>query len=124
MQNELGIQNNKLNKICSFMLKRCNYCMILIIFIVNPSEFAYSSSQGTVTKGGSDCLCSSHRVAFALSSLLQTGGGERLSCNHLYVTSNFHVSNSALFIHTFNMCTPSTVCEENWLVLLRTSARR
>ena len=41
-------------------------------FIVNPSEFAYSSSQGTVTKGSSDCLCSSHRVAIALSSLLQT----------------------------------------------------
>jgi len=23
------------------MLKRCNYCMILLIFIVNTSEFAY-----------------------------------------------------------------------------------
>jgi len=23
------------------MLKRCNYCMVLIIFIVNTSEFAY-----------------------------------------------------------------------------------
>jgi len=58
---------------CPFMLKRCNYCMILIIFIVNTSEFAcFFFKSGEVTKGGSDCLCSSHRVAFVLSSLSQT----------------------------------------------------
>jgi len=47
--------------------------MILIIFIVNTSEFAYFFfKSGKVTNGGTDCLCSSHRVAFALSSLTQT----------------------------------------------------
>jgi len=69
------------------MLKRCNYYIILIIFIVNTSEFAYFFFQfGTVTKGGSDCcLCSSHRVALALSTELfvTNCGGERLQCNHL-----------------------------------------
>jgi len=46
--------------------------MILIIFIVNTSEFAYIFfKSGEVTKGGSDCLCSSHWVAFALSCLSQ-----------------------------------------------------
>jgi len=39
--------------------------MILIIFIVNASEFAYFFNLGKVRKGGSDCLCSSHHVAFA-----------------------------------------------------------
>jgi len=28
-------------QVCCFMLKTCNYCMILIIFIVNTSEFAF-----------------------------------------------------------------------------------
>ena len=28
-------------------------------------------------------------------------GGERLPCNNLYVTSNLHVSNSAMFVHTY-----------------------
>jgi len=46
--------------------------MILIIFIVSTSEFAYFFKSGEVTKGGTDCLCSSQRVAFALSSLSQT----------------------------------------------------
>jgi len=47
--------------------------MILIIFIVNTSEFAYFFlKSGEVTKGDSDWLCSSHRVAFALSSLSQS----------------------------------------------------
>ena len=32
---------NWIKNICPFMLQRCNYCMILIIFIVNTSEFAY-----------------------------------------------------------------------------------
>jgi len=55
------------------MLKRCNYYMILIIFMVNTSEFAYIFFKlGEVTQGGSGCLSSSHRVAFALSSLSQT----------------------------------------------------
>ena len=69
------------------MLKRCNYYMILIIFMVNTSEFAYIFFKlGEVTQGGSGCLSSSHRVAFALNSLSQTGG-ERLLCNYLYVSS-------------------------------------
>jgi len=55
------------------MLKRCNNCMILIIFIVITSEFAYFFfKSGAVTKVGNNWLCSSHRVAFALSSLSQT----------------------------------------------------
>jgi len=55
------------------MLKRCNYYMILIIFMVNTSEFAYVFfKSGEVTKEGSGCMCSSHWVAFALSSLSQT----------------------------------------------------
>jgi len=31
--------------------------MILIIFIVNASEFVYFLKLRKVTKGGSDCLC-------------------------------------------------------------------
>jgi len=51
------------------MLKRCNYCMILIIFIVNTSEFAYFFFK--LGKAVNACACS-HGVAFALNSLSQT----------------------------------------------------
>jgi len=55
------------------MLKRCNYCMILIILIVNTSEFAYFFfKSGEGHEGRTDCLGCSHRVAFVLSSLSQT----------------------------------------------------
>ena len=86
------------------MLKRCNYCMILIIFIVNTVHLTWrisSSSQGTVTKGGSDCLYSSYRVTFALSSLSQTVVMSACSAiTYLYVSSaTFIVSNSVMFVY-------------------------
>jgi len=84
--------------------------MILIIFIVNTSEFAFSSSsQGT----------DSHEGKQRLLVLLSPGGirieqfitncGVRLQCNHLYVSSVIFVSNSVMFVYTFNICTP-TIC--------------
>jgi len=84
------------------MLKRCNYCMILFIFIVNTSEFAYF-----FFKSGD-----SHEERQRLLVLLSPGGvrieqfvtnygGERLQCNHLPLCQlcNLHVSNSVMFVY-------------------------
>jgi len=84
------------------MLKRCNYCMILIIFIVNTSEFAYFFFKSR----------DSHEGRQRLLVLLSPGGvrieqfvtncdGERLQCNHLplYQLCNLHVSNSVMFVY-------------------------
>ena len=47
---------------------------------------------------------------FRIEQFVTNCGGDRVPCNHLYVTSNLHVSNRAMFVHTFNICTPSTIC--------------
>ena len=70
------------------MLKRCNYCMILLIFIVNTAEFAYFFfKSGEVTNGGSDCLCLLSPGGFRIEQFVTNCSGERLPCNYLYVSS-------------------------------------
>jgi len=46
--------------------------MILIIFIVNTSEFTYFFFKSGESEEGSDCLCFLSPGGFALSSLSQT----------------------------------------------------
>jgi len=85
--------------------------MILIIFIVNTSDFAYFFFKSGDSHEGRqrDCLCSSHRVAFALSSLSQTVVVS--ACRAItFMSALLHVSNSVMFVYTFNIFTPATIC--------------
>jgi len=62
--------------------------MILIIFIFNKSEFAHFFFKSVeLTKGGSDCLCLLSPGDFRVEQFVTNCVGERLPCNHLYVSS-------------------------------------
>ena len=78
-------------QICPFMLKRCNYCMILIIFIVNTSEFAYFFfKSGESQEGRQRLLVLLSPRGFRIDQFVTNCGGdsgERLPCNYLYVSS-------------------------------------
>jgi len=64
------------------MLKRCKYWMILIIFIVNTSEFAHFFFKSVeLTKGGGDCLCLLSPGDFRVERFVTNNVGERLPCN-------------------------------------------
>ena len=70
------------------MLKRCNYCMILIIFIVNTSEFAYFSFKlGESHEGRPRLLLLLSRRGIRIEQFVTNCGGESLPCNYLYVSS-------------------------------------
>ena len=75
------------------MLKRCNYCMILIIFIVNTSEFAYFSFKSGDSHEGRQRL----RVLLSpggirIEQFVTNCGGERWPSNHIYVSSVIFMS--------------------------------
>jgi len=90
------------------MLKRCNYCTILIIFIVNTSEFAYFFfMSGDSHEGRQRLLVLLSPGGIRIEQLVTNCGGVRLQCNHLYVSSVIFVSNSVMFVYTFNICTPN-----------------
>jgi len=62
--------------------------MILIIFIVNTSEFLYfffNSGNSHEERQGLLVLLSSGGIR--IEQLVTNCGGERLPCNHLYVSS-------------------------------------
>jgi len=66
------------------MLKRCNCCMILIIFIVHASEFAYFFfKSGDSHEGRQRLLVLLSTVGIRIEQLVTNCGGERLPCNHL-----------------------------------------
>ena len=72
------------------MLKRCKYCMILIIFIVNTSEFAYFFfKSGESGEGRQRLLVLPPPGGFCIKQfyIVTNCGGERLPCNYLYVSS-------------------------------------
>jgi len=69
------------------MLKRCIYCMILIIFIINTSEFAYSSQVRGSHEGKQRLLVYLAPGGFRIEQFVTNCGGERLPCNYLYVSS-------------------------------------
>ena len=69
------------------MLKRCNYCMMLIIFIVNTSEFAYFFKSGDSQEGRQRLLVLLSPHGIRIEQFITNCGGERLPCNHLYVSS-------------------------------------
>ena len=75
------------------MLKRCNYCMIPIIFIVNASEFAYFFfKSGDSHEGRQRLLVLLSPVSIRIEQFVTNCSGERLPCNHLYVTSVIFMS--------------------------------
>jgi len=87
VQNELGIQNKKLNKNLSFHVEK-----VQLLYDSNHFHSQYiltlrisSSNQGTVTKGGNDCLCLLSPGGIRIEHT--NCGGERLPCNQLYVSS-------------------------------------
>ena len=67
------------------MLKRCNYCMILIMFIVNKSEFAYFFFKSG--EGRQRLLVLLSPGGIRIEQFVTNCGGERLPCNYLYVSS-------------------------------------
>ena len=70
------------------MLKRCNYCMIIIIFIANTSEFAYFFfKSGESHEGRRRLLVLLSPGGFRIELFATNCGGERLPCNCLYVRS-------------------------------------
>jgi len=69
------------------MLKRCNHCMILIIFIVNTSEFAYFFFKSDSHEGRQRLLVLLSQRGIRIEQFVTNCGGERLPCNHLYVSS-------------------------------------
>ena len=84
------------------MLKRCNYCMILIIFIVNTSEFAYFFfKSGDSHQGRQWLLVLLSPGGVRIEQFVTNCGGERLQCNHLPSCQlcNLHVSNSVMFVY-------------------------
>jgi len=70
------------------MLKRCNYCVILIIFIVNTSGFAYFFfKSGESHEGRQRLLVLLSPGGIRIEQFVTICGGERLPCNHLLVSS-------------------------------------
>ena len=70
----------------SFHVKRCNYWMILIIFIVNTSEFAdFFFKSGDCHKGRQRLLVLLAPGGIRIEQFVTNCGGERLPCNQLYV---------------------------------------
>jgi len=70
------------------MLKTCNYCMILIIFTVNASEFAYFFfKSGKSHEGRQRLLVLFLPGGFRIEQFVTNCGGERLPCNCFYVSS-------------------------------------
>jgi len=70
------------------MLKRCNYCMILINFIVNTSEFAYFFFKlGVSHEGRQRLLVPPLTGGIRIEQFVTNCAGERLPYNHLYVSS-------------------------------------
>ena len=62
--------------------------MILIIFIVNTSEFAYFFfKSGESHEGRQRLLVLLLPVAIRFEQFVTNCGGVRLPCNHLYVSS-------------------------------------
>jgi len=77
------------------MLKRCNYCMILIIFIVSTSEFAcFFFKSGDSHEGRQRLLVLLSPGGIRIEQLV-TLCGERLPCNHLYAISVIFMSVTA-----------------------------
>ena len=70
------------------MLKKCNYCIILIIFIVNTSEFAYFFfKSGESHEGRHQFFVLLSPGGFRIEQFVTNFGGERLPWNCLYVSS-------------------------------------
>jgi len=70
------------------MLNRCNYCMILIIFIVNTSEFAYFFFKSVVShEGRQQLLALLSPGGFRIEQFVTNCGGEGLPCNYPNVSS-------------------------------------
>ena len=66
------------------MLKRCNYCMILIIFIVNTSEFTYFFfKSGENHEGRHRLLVLLSPGGFRIEQFVTNCGGGRFPCNCL-----------------------------------------
>ena len=107
-------KTNYLIKICPFTLKRCNYnyCMILIIFTVITSEFAYLFFKSGESHEGRLRL-----IVHPLTRWLSHWAVCHKLCwwalavqLPLCQLCNLHVSCSVMFVYTFNKCTPSTIC--------------
>ena len=93
------------------MLKRYNYFMILFIFIAHTSEFAYFFfKSGDSHEGRQRLLVLLSPGGIRIEQFVTNCGGERLQCNHLYVSSVTFMSVSVMFVYTFKICTPSTIC--------------
>jgi len=102
----LGFKISNWINICPFMLKRCNFCMILTNFIANTSEFEYFFFK----------LGESHEGRQRLLVPPLTGWLSHWAVCHklcwwalavqllLCQLCNLHVSYSAMFVYTFNMC--------------------
>ena len=69
------------------MLRRCNYCMIIIIFIVNTFEFTYFFKSGNSHEGRHRLLVLLSPGGFRIELFATNCGGVRLPCNCLYVSS-------------------------------------
>jgi len=83
------------------MLNRCNYCMILIIFIVNTSEFAYFFfKSGDSHEGRQRLLVLLPPVGIRIDQFVTNCGGERLPCNCLYVSSVTFMSVTVYCLYT------------------------
>ena len=68
------------------MLKRCIYCMILIIFILNTSEFAYFFfKSGDSHEGRQGLLVLLAPGCIRMEQFVTNCGGERLQCSHLFL---------------------------------------
>jgi len=75
------------------MLKRCNYCMIPIIFIVNTSEFAYFFfKSGDSHEGRQRLLVLLSPGGIRIEQFVTNCGGARLPYNYLYVSSVIFMS--------------------------------
>ena len=70
------------------MVKRCNYRMIVIIFMVNISEFAYFFfKSGNSHERKQRLLVLLSPDGIRIEQFVTNCGGERLPCNNLYVSS-------------------------------------
>ena len=71
------------------MLKRCNYCMIIIIFIVNASEFAYFFfKSGDSHEGRQRLLLLLSPRGILIQQFVTNCGGER-SLSQTVVSQTF-----------------------------------
>jgi len=76
--------------------------MILIIFIVDTSKFAYFIfKSGDSHEGRQRLLVLLSRGDVRIEQFITNCGGERLQCNHLPLCQlcNLHVSNSVMFVY-------------------------